>query len=112
MTKKIFKKINGKFCAGTNFQVAVWSQIANIRSGKTMTYSQVAGLIGRPQSARAVANACGKNPYPGPIPCHRVIRSDGSLGGYSGKGGIEAKRKLLAEEKKSSHNIKNTGYSI
>ena len=47
---------------------------------------------------RAVANACGKNPYPVTIPCHRVIRTDGGLGGYSGAGGIETKRKLLLEE--------------
>ena len=55
-------------------------------------------MIGRPGSVRAVANACGKNPYPVITPCHRVIRTDGGLGGYSGTGGIETKRKLLLEE--------------
>ena len=49
-------------------------------------------------SARAVANACGQNPYPPIVPCHRVVRSDGSLGGYSGVGGVETKRRLLSEE--------------
>ena len=59
----------------------------------------VAKAIGKPLAVRAVANAIGKNPYPPKIPCHRVIRSDGSLGGYSGKGGIQQKRLLLRSEK-------------
>ena len=54
--------------------------------------------IKSPYSARAVGNAVGKNPYAPKIPCHRVIKSDGSLGGYSGKGGIKTKRKLLKKE--------------
>ena len=61
-------------------------------------YSDVAKAINKPKSVRAVANAIGKNPYAPKIPCHRVIRSDGSLGGYSGKGGINTKRKLLKSE--------------
>ena len=99
--KKIKKVINGRKCYGTKFQLAVWKEIAKIRPGKTKTYSELANILGKPKSARAVANACGKNPYPGPIPCHRVIRSDGSLGGYSGAGGIETKRKLLLNERDS-----------
>ena len=55
--------------------------------------------IKSPKSARAVANACAKNPYAPKIPCHRVIRSDGALGGYSGRGGIRQKLKLLRSEK-------------
>jgi methylated-DNA-[protein]-cysteine S-methyltransferase len=55
-------------------------------------------LLENLRAFRAVANAVGKNPYPPKIPCHRVIRSDGSLGGYSGKGGIKQKRRLLEEE--------------
>ena len=58
----------------------------------------VAKAIGKPLAVRAVANAIGKNPYSPKIPCHRVIRSDGSLGGYSGKGGIQQKRQLLKSE--------------
>ena len=96
--KKIAKTINKRICFGTKFQLAVWTEIANITTGTTKTYSELATLVGKPKSARAVANACGKNPYPGPIPCHRVIRSDGSLGGYSGLGGIKTKRKLLEQE--------------
>ena len=100
--KKIMKVINEKKCYGTKFQLAVWREIAKITPGKTRTYSELANILGKPKSARAVANACGKNTYPGPIPCHRVIRSDGSLGGYSGAGGIEAKRELLLNEKNNS----------
>ena len=99
--KKLTKVINERKCYGTKFQLAVWKEIAKIRPGKTITYSELANILGKPKSARAVANACGKNPYPGPIPCHRVIRSDGSLGGYSGAGGIETKRKLLLNERNS-----------
>ena len=69
-----------------------------IPKGTVKTYSQVAKGIGKPLAARAVANAVGKNPYVPKIPCHRVIRSDGSLGGYSGKGGIKTKKLLLKRE--------------
>ena len=69
-----------------------------IPKGKVKSYKQVALSINRPRSARAVANACGKNPYPPKVPCHRVIRSDGALGGYSGSGGLKTKKKLLKKE--------------
>ena len=74
---------------GTNFQIQVWSEISKIPFGNTKTYKEIAVSIGKPNSARAVANACGKNPYPIDIPCHRVIRSDGNIGGYSGDGGVK-----------------------
>ena len=83
---------------GTKFQVKVWSYLKKIRPGSVKTYSQVAKGIGKPLATRAVANAIGKNPYAPKIPCHRVIRSDGSVGGYSGKGGIKTKRLLLKRE--------------
>ena len=86
---------------GTDFQIMVWKEISKISYGETRTYKDLAIAIGKPNSSRAVANACGKNPYPPTIPCHRVIRSDGKLGGYSGKGGIEEKRKLLLKESKN-----------
>ena len=60
--------------------------------------TEIAIQIGHPKSARAVANACGQNPYPPIVPCHRVVRRDGGLGGYSGEGGIETKRRLLIDE--------------
>ena len=84
---------------GTKFQQKVWKYLKNIPRGKVKTYKQVAIAIKRPKSARAVANACGKNPYAPKIPCHRVIRSDGGLGGYSGRGGIKTKQRLLRSEK-------------
>ena len=84
---------------GTKFQIKVWKCLKNIPKGKVKTYKQVAISINHPKSARAVANACAKNPYAPKIPCHRVIRSDGSLGGYSGRGGIKQKLKLLRYEK-------------
>ena len=74
---------------GTKFQIKVWKYLKTIPKGQFRTYLEVAKAIKRPKAARAVANAIGKNPYAPKIPCHRVIRSDGSLGGYSGKGGID-----------------------
>ena len=83
---------------GTEFQQKVWKYLKTIPKGKVKTYKQVAIGINRPKSARAVANACANNPYAPKIPCHRVIRSDGSLGGYSGAGGVKAKKSLLKRE--------------
>ena len=83
---------------GTKFQLKVWGYLKKIPRGSVRTYSQVAIAIGKPLCVRAVANAIGKNPQAPKIPCHRVIRSDGSLGGYSGKGGIKTKKLLLKRE--------------
>jgi len=85
---------------GTEFQMKVWGALQAIPYGSTRSYSDVAESIGRPRAVRAVANACGDNPVPLIIPCHRVIRSDGSLGGYGL--GIHRKRLLLAREKQIS----------
>ena len=84
---------------GTIFQLKVWNYLKKIPKGKVLTYKEVAIGIKKPNAARAVANACAKNPFPLKIPCHRVIRTDGSLGGYSGKGGIRKKLYLLKTEK-------------
>ena len=94
---KLNRPSNNDF-RGTKFQKKVWNYLKTIRKGTVKSYKQVAIAINRPKSARAVANAIGKNPYPPKIPCHRVIRSDGSLGGYSGKGGLKTKRFLLKKE--------------
>ena len=83
---------------GTKFQLKVWNYLKTIPKGNVKTYKQVAISINCPKSARAVANACAKNPYAPKIPCHRVIRTDGNLGGYSGKGGIKTKKILLKSE--------------
>ncbi len=85
---------------GTTLQIKVWKYLKTIPKGQTRTYKQVAIAIKKPKAIRAVANAVGKNPYPIVIPCHRVIRSDGKLGGYSGPGGLILKKKLLNKELK------------
>ncbi len=94
---KLNRPSNNDF-RGTKFQKKVWNYLKTIRKGTVKTYKQVAIAINRPKSARAVANAVGKNPFAPKIPCHRVIRSDGSLGGYSGKGGVKTKKLLLKRE--------------
>ena len=83
---------------GTEFEIQVWEEIKKIPKGSIKTYKEIAYILGKPNSSRAVANACGKNPYVPQIPCHRVIRSDGKLGGYSGKGGVKKKAELLKLE--------------
>ena len=94
---KLNRPSNNNF-RGTKFQKKVWNYLKTIRKGTVKSYKQVAIAINRPKSARAVANAVGKNPFAPKIPCHRVIRSDGSLGGYSGKGGVKTKKLLLKRE--------------
>ena len=84
---------------GTKFQIKVWKYLKKIPKGSVKTYKDVAIAINQPKAARAVANACAKNPYAPKIPCHRVIRSDGGLGGYSGRGGVKKKASLLRSEK-------------
>tara|TARA_B100000965_G_C19522498_1_gene727194 strand:- start:418 stop:711 length:294 start_codon:yes stop_codon:yes gene_type:complete len=93
LKNKLLKNIQG-----TEFEIQVWTEISKISFGETKTYKEIAMSIGKPNSARAVANACGKNPYPIDIPCHRVIRSDGNIGGYSGIGGVKKKIELLKLE--------------
>jgi AraC family transcriptional regulator of adaptative response/methylated-DNA-[protein]-cysteine methyltransferase len=82
--------------AGTAFQEAVWRELRKIPAGETRSYAQIAAAIGHPKAVRAVGTANGDNHVSVLIPCHRVIRSDGSLGGYGG--GLHRKRKLLAAE--------------
>ena len=82
--------------AGTAFQEAVWRELRRIPAGETRSYAEIAAAIGHPKAVRAVGTANGDNHICVLIPCHRVIRSDGSLGGYGG--GIERKKKLLASE--------------
>ncbi len=81
---------------GTDFQRRVWSAILSIPYGQTRTYNEIARMVGRPSAVRAVANACGANPIPLVIPCHRVVRKDGKIGGYGL--GPEKKKVLLELE--------------
>ena len=83
---------------GTDFQIKVWNEIKKIPKGSVRTYKEIAIAINHPKSYRAVANACKKNPHPIIIPCHRVIRSNGSIGGYHGKEKIIEKINLLKNE--------------
>lgn len=84
----------------TAFQMQVWEELRNIPYGETRTYREVAEAIGRPGAVRAVARACATNPVAIVTPCHRVIRGDGSLGGY--RWGMARKEALLSREKSSS----------
>ncbi|MBR9869637.1 MAG: methylated-DNA--[protein]-cysteine S-methyltransferase [Gammaproteobacteria bacterium] len=86
------------FLAGTEFQIQVWQALQSIPPGQTVTYSELANQLGKPNAVRAVANACGANQLAVIVPCHRVVRSDGGLGGY--RWGIERKRTLLNREAK------------
>jgi O-6-methylguanine DNA methyltransferase len=81
----------------TAFHWRVWEALQAIPYGQTRSYSDIASAIGQPTARRAVAQACKQNPVPLVIPCHRVVRSDGDLGGY--RWGVERKRRLLAQER-------------
>jgi O-6-methylguanine DNA methyltransferase len=80
----------------TAFQQQVWSAMLKIKPGQTMTYSAIAAAIGKPRATRAVGSACGANPIPVLVPCHRVVAAGGKLGGFSA--GLDWKRRLLAAE--------------
>lgn len=82
---------------GTPFRQSVWQALLNIPCGKTATYSDIAAMIGKPNAVRAVGSAVGANPVTWLIPCHRVLRKDGALGGY--RWGLEIKQKMLAYER-------------
>lgn len=85
----------------TAFQKQVWLELQKIPYGETRSYSDVATAMGKPKAVRAVASACARNPVALVVPCHRVIRTDGSMGGF--RWGIERKESLLAQEAKLSH---------
>jgi O-6-methylguanine DNA methyltransferase len=81
---------------GTEFQRRVWVELKKIKPGRTLSYGEIAGSIGRPKAVRAVGGACGANPIPVLIPCHRVLAASRKIGGFSG--GIGWKKTLLARE--------------
>lgn len=88
------------FLVGTPFQKKVWRKMSEIPYGEVRSYQWLADRLGMGEGARAVGNACGNNPLPIVVPCHRVVRRNGSLGGYTG--GLEIKKRLLAIESKSA----------
>lgn len=83
---------------GTDFQLSVWHALQRIPAGQTTTYALIAEIIGRPKAVRAVGTAIGANPIAFLIPCHRVIRTDGGLGGF--RWGLDCKKKMLEWEKR------------
>lgn len=83
---------------GTDFQKTVWQAMCEIPMGKTATYKELAAMAGSPKAFQSVGTACGLNPIPILIPCHRVLASNNKPGGYSGQGGLETKRALLKIE--------------
>ena len=93
------KQVLLKMKSYTPFQQAVWRACMGIPKGQTRSYQWIASEIGKPGATRAVGSALGKNPFAPIVPCHRVIKSDGTIGGFSGLGGLAAKRCLLRKEK-------------
>lgn len=90
---------------GTEFQRAVWDAIREIPAGRTASYQEIARTVGRPAAVRAVGTATGRNPVSIVVPCHRVIRSDGSLGGYGG--GLHRKEWFLEHERRHAAEKEN-----
>jgi len=86
------------FMRGTALQRRVWEEIARIPHGQTISYTELAARVGKPKAVRAAASACGANPILLVVPCHRVLGKGGHIGGYSGYGGLDLKRRLLALE--------------
>jgi O-6-methylguanine DNA methyltransferase len=82
--------------AGTEFQKSVWNAMRKISLGKTKSYGEIARAIGKPRAVRAVGGACGANPVPVLVPCHRVLAANQKLGGFSS--GLDWKRSLLKRE--------------
>jgi O-6-methylguanine DNA methyltransferase len=84
------------WAGATDFQQSVWRQMLKLRPGKTMSYGEIAAAIGKPNAVRAVGGACGANPIPVLVPCHRILAAHKKIGGFSG--GLAWKRRLLARE--------------
>ena len=108
--KEIVQRVEGKpprvelplDLQATAFQRRVWQELQHIPRGTTRTYSEVARALGKPKAVRAVARACATNPVSIVVPCHRVIREDGSLAGY--RWGLSRKEQLLAQERTAARN--------
>src|SRR5271157_1961761 len=98
MRHKFLSSTRNKLKSYPDFYQKVWLECSKIPRGKTITYKELAGKLGNEKSARAVGNALAKNPFAPYVPCHRVIRSDGGIGGYSGPGGVKRKREFIERE--------------
>ena len=99
---KLQKEILNKFPKYPAFYQKVWLECAKIPKGETRTYGWLAKRVGHSGAARAVGQALAKNPFAPAVPCHRVVRSDGGMGGYSAFGGVSAKRRMLKREARTS----------
>lgn len=98
------KNKNFKLTVGTAFQQSVWLELLNIPAGTTISYQELANRINNPKAVRAVGQALARNPLPIILPCHRVTRKDGTLGGFIGKeNAIEIKQAILNYEKELLH---------
>lgn len=93
-----FKFSVSKLSAATDFQKKIYRELCKLKAGKTLTYKALSEKAGCPKAFRAVGTAMAKNPVVIFVPCHRVVRTDGALGGYSGLGGLKTKKKLLSIE--------------
>ena len=98
-----FSSVPLDLVCGTAFQQDVWRKLMEIPYGEVRSYGWVAREVGRPGAVRAVGGACGQNPLPPIVPCHRVVGSKGELTGYSGPGGISLKKRLLELERAAIH---------
>ncbi|MBI4371624.1 MAG: MGMT family protein [Elusimicrobia bacterium] len=98
MKNKLPKKVLNDMKTYPAFYQDVWKACAQIPKGETRSYGWIARRVGRPGAARAVGQALGKNPFAPAVPCHRVVGADGKLTGYSGRGGVDAKRRMLKAE--------------
>ncbi|GHT41907.1 hypothetical protein AGMMS49921_05900 [Endomicrobiia bacterium] len=107
MKSKIPSSIIEKMKCYPCFYAKVWKACFKIPAGKTLTYKQLAKRIKLPRASRAVGMALSKNPFAPIIPCHRVIRSDGKMGGYSAAGGIKKKIKMLRYERETGKDASN-----
>jgi AraC family transcriptional regulator, regulatory protein of adaptative response / methylated-DNA-[protein]-cysteine methyltransferase len=109
------ERTGAEFCppidvlVGTTFQREVWSELQKLKPGETATYAEIAERIGKPKAVRAVASACANNELAIAIPCHRVIRTDGTLAGY--RWGVEWKRRLLEIEAERAERLKNAAHT-
>ncbi|MFO7904557.1 MAG: methylated-DNA--[protein]-cysteine S-methyltransferase [Pirellulaceae bacterium] len=93
-----FREVPLEWGGRSEFQRAVWRQCRQIPFGQVLTYAKLAKRLGSPRSARAVGNAMAANPIPLIVPCHRIVASGGTLGGFSAPGGLDMKRRLLELE--------------
>jgi O-6-methylguanine DNA methyltransferase len=107
--KNLPQSIKRQIAEYPKFFQKVWIECFKVQKGETISYSELARRIGKPKAQRAVAMALKKNPFTPLIPCHRVIKSNGEIGGYSGRGGIKKKIQLLTRERSFSSSGRKTG---